>query len=60
MLVDLARVAQAAVEQGGDARGALGVAGQQHERGVVADLGAQVDLGHGWALLDGRFGQPEV
>ena len=28
-------------------RGAVGIAGQQHERGVVARLGAQVDLGHG-------------
>ena len=51
VVVDLARGLEAAVEQRGDARRALGVAGQQHERGVVADLGAQVDLGHGWALL---------
>ena len=38
----------------GDARRAVGVAGQQHERGVVAGLGAQVDLRHGRSLATGR------
>ena len=47
VLVDEPAGLQAAVEHLGDARGAVGVAGQQHQRRVVADLGAKVDLRHG-------------
>ncbi len=47
MVVDEAASLQSAVEHLGDAGGAVGIAGQQHQRRVVADLGAKVDLGHG-------------
>ena len=40
MLVDAARLAQAAVEAFGDARSPAGIARQEHQRRVVADLGA--------------------
>ena len=46
VLVDEARLVQAAVEQAGNHRGPAGIAGQQHERGVVASLGAKVNLWH--------------
>ena len=44
MVVHLARAA--GVEALGDAARAVGVAGQEDERGVVAGLGAKVDLWH--------------
>ena len=37
---------EAAVEAGGDARRSVRVAGQQHDGGVVAGLGVEVDLRH--------------
>ena len=46
MVVDQARGLQAAIEQLREARVAVGVAGQLHQRGVLADLGAKVDLAH--------------
>jgi hypothetical protein len=46
MLVHQPALLEPAVEELRDARGAVGVAGQQDERGVVADLCAQMDLGH--------------
>ena len=46
VLVDEPGRLQPAVEELGDPGGAVGVPGQQHERRVVADLGAEVDLGH--------------
>ena len=36
--------------------GAAGIAGEQHERGVVAWLGAKVNLGHGASLAAGVSG----
>ena len=51
MVVDPPRRREAAVEAFGDARGAVRVAGQQHDRRVVAGLGAEVDLRHGGGSL---------
>ena len=45
MVVHLARAAR--VEALADPACAVGVTGQEHERGVVAGLGAKVDLRHG-------------
>jgi hypothetical protein len=49
MRIHLAGVLEAAVEALGDLRGAIRVAGEEDDGGIVADLGAEVDLWH--ALL---------
>src|SRR4051812_32616149 len=55
MLRDQPRVIDAAVEETGNHRGSAGVAGQQHESGVVAWLGAKVNLWHGRESGGGRL-----
>jgi len=50
MLVDEAGRLEAAVEAGGDPRGPVGVAREQHDRRVVTGLGMQVDLWHARSL----------
>ena len=50
---DLASGAGTAVELLGDPRGAVGVAGEQDDRGVVLGFGAEVDLRHELLLFDG-------
>src|SRR3989304_31226 len=46
MRTHLAGVLQAAIESLGDLRGAVRVAGEEDDGGIVADLGAEVDLWH--------------
>jgi hypothetical protein len=46
VVVDQLALFEASVEQLRDTGGPVRIAGQQHQRRVLADLGAQMDLGH--------------